>query len=101
MDNSVALTTSRVSTVRSSDGTTVAFEQLGDGAPLILVVGAFNERSTGMPLARFLASKFTVFTYDRRGRGDSGDTAPYAIDREAEDLDALIARAGGAASVFG
>src|SRR6266702_4765718 len=90
-----------LSTIQSSDGTTIAFERSGDGPPIILVVGAFNDRSTGMPLAQFLAPHFTVFTYDRRGRGDSGDTAPFAIDRELEDLDALIAQAGRAASVFG
>jgi len=65
------------------------------------VVGAFNDRATGAPLARFLEPHFTVFNYDRRGRGDSGDTAPYALEREIEDLDALIAQAGGSASVFG
>jgi pimeloyl-ACP methyl ester carboxylesterase len=101
----VAFTASRqatpASTVQSSDGTTIAFERSGDGPPIILVVGAFNDRSTGEPLAKFLASHFTVVTYDRRGRGDSGDTPPYAIDREVEDLDALIAEAGGSASVFG
>jgi pimeloyl-ACP methyl ester carboxylesterase len=64
-------------------------------------VGAFNDRSTGAPLADALASSFTVMTYDRRGRGASGDTAPYAIEREVEDLDALIDRVGGEASVFG
>src|SRR5258708_31865253 len=105
MDNSVAFATSRqetaVSTVRSRDGTTIALERLGNGPPLILVVGAFNERATGLPLANFLAPQFSVFTYDRRGRGDSGDTAPYAIDREVEDLDALIAHTGGTAAVFG
>ncbi|MEV7969007.1 alpha/beta hydrolase [Sphaerisporangium sp. NPDC088356] len=87
--------------VRSSDGTPIAFDRLGDGPPIILVVGAFNERSTGMPLAEALAPDFTVFTYDRRGRGDSGDTAPYAVDREIDDLDALIAEASGSAAVFG
>jgi pimeloyl-ACP methyl ester carboxylesterase len=68
---------------------------------IILVVGAFNDRATGAPLARFLERHFTVFNYDRRGRGESGDTAPYAIEREIEDLDALIAQAGGSAFVFG
>jgi pimeloyl-ACP methyl ester carboxylesterase len=65
------------------------------------VVGAFNDRATGAPLAQSLERHFTVFNYDRRGRGDSGDTAPYAIEREIEDLDALIAQAGGSACVFG
>ena len=87
--------------VLSKDGTAIAFERFGAGPPLILVVGAFNNRSAGAPLAAFLAPYFSVFTYDRRGRGDSGDTAPYAVDREVEDLSALIGEAGGAAAVFG
>ena len=87
--------------VLSKDGTDIAFEQFGEGQPLILVVGAFNDRSTGAPLAAQLAPHFSVFTYDRRGRGESGDTAPYAVEREIEDLAALIAEAGGAAAVFG
>lgn len=87
--------------VVSNDGTTIAFDQSGEGPAIILVVGAFNDRATGAPLARFLERHFTVFNYDRRGRGESGDTAPYAIEREIEDLDALIAQAGGSAFVFG
>jgi pimeloyl-ACP methyl ester carboxylesterase len=87
--------------VLSRDGTNIAFDRFGEGPPVILVVGAFNNRSTGAPLATFLAQHFTVFNYDRRGRGESGDTAPYAVDREVEDLAALIAEAGGAAAVFG
>src|SRR6266851_3799879 len=87
--------------VVSNDGTTIAFERFGDGPPLILVVGAFNERSTGAGLAAFLAPHFSVFIYDRRGRGDSGDTLPYAVDREIDDLAALIAEAGGSAAGFG
>jgi pimeloyl-ACP methyl ester carboxylesterase len=88
-------------TVVSQDGTSIAFERFGLGHPLILVVGAFNTRSTGEPLAQALASHFTVYSYDRRGRGDSDDTPPYAIEREVEDLAALIGEAGGAAAVFG
>jgi pimeloyl-ACP methyl ester carboxylesterase len=87
--------------VLSKDGTRIAFDRLGDGPPLILVLGAFNERSTGVGLAEFLAPHFSVINYDRRGRGESGDTLPYAVDREIEDLSALIAEAGGAAAVFG
>src|SRR5438309_5197503 len=87
--------------VVSKDGTAIAFEQFGEGQPLVLVVGAFNDRSTGAPLAASLAPHFSVFTYDRRGRGESGDTAPYDVEREIEDLAALIAEAGGAAAVFG
>src|ERR1700681_646160 len=99
-----ALTTRRENSmpeVLSKDGTAIAFERIGEGPPLILVVGAFNDRTRGAPLAAFLAPHCTVFTYDRRGRGDSGDTAPYTVDREVEDLAGLIAEAGGAAAVFG
>jgi pimeloyl-ACP methyl ester carboxylesterase len=88
-------------TVNSRDGTTIAFERFGQGPPVILVVGAFNDRTTGVPLAEFLAPHFSVLTYDRRGRGDSGDTPPYAVEREIDDVAALIAAAGGSAAVFG
>ena len=88
-------------TAISADGTAIAFDRFGEGPPVIMVVGAFNTRSTTEPLARALEQRFTVFNYDRRGRGDSGDTEPYAIDREIEDLDALVVEAGGSASVFG
>jgi pimeloyl-ACP methyl ester carboxylesterase len=88
-------------TVTSADGTSIAYDRLGDGPPIILVVGAFNDRSTTAPLAQALAPRFTVLNYDRRGRGDSGDTTPYAVQREIEDLDALITAAGGQAAVFG
>jgi pimeloyl-ACP methyl ester carboxylesterase len=87
--------------VTAKDGAHIAFDQTGEGPPLILVVGAFNARATGAPLAQALAPHFTVFNYDRRGRGESGDHAPYAVEREIEDLDALITQAGGAARVFG
>ena len=90
-----------MATVTSRDGTAIAFDRVGDGPPVIVVLGAFNDRSAGAPLAAHLAPHFTVFTYDRRGRGESGDTAPYAVEREIEDLDALIAAAGGSANVFG
>src|SRR5829696_9126022 len=81
--------------VTSRDGTPIAFERLGDGPPVILVCGATCDRALMHPTAEELAKHFTVFNYDRRGRGDSGDTAPYAVEREIEDLDALIAEAGG------
>ena len=90
--------------VKSADGTAIAFETIGKGPPLILVGGAFSDRSaqkSGTPLAALLAHRFTVLSYDRRGRGDSEDTPPYAIDREVQDLSALIAAAGGSAFVFG
>lgn len=89
------------STVRSKDGTPIAFDWSGEGPAIILVVGAFNDRATGAPLAAHLAERFTVFTYDRRGRGLSGDTAPYAVMREVEDLEGLITEAEGAAGIFG
>ena len=87
--------------VTSRDGTPIAFERLGDGPPVILVCGATCDRALMHPTAEELAKHFTVFNYDRRGRGDSGDTAPYAVEREIEDLGALIAEAGGRASVYG
>jgi pimeloyl-ACP methyl ester carboxylesterase len=92
-----------VKTVHSKDGTTIAFDRIGDGPPVILVDGALCSRAMGPcgPLAALLAAHFTVFTYDRRGRGDSGDNAPYAVEREIEDLEALVDEAGGAASVWG
>ena len=85
----------------SRDGTAIAFDRVGNGPPVILVVGAFNDRMKGAPLAAFLSPGFTVFTYDRRGRGDSGDSANYAVEREIEDLDAVIHAAGGSAFVMG
>ncbi len=93
-------------TVTSKDGTTIAFDQLGKGPALILVGGAFEQRATDSETAQLaalplLAQHFTVFHYDRRGRGDSTDTQPYAVEREIEDLEALINEAGGAAFVFG
>jgi pimeloyl-ACP methyl ester carboxylesterase len=87
--------------VRSKDGTAIAFDRSGEGPPLILVLGAFNDRVSGTPLAKVLLPELSVFTYDRRGRGESGDTAPYAVEREVEDLEALITEAGGSAFVFG
>jgi pimeloyl-ACP methyl ester carboxylesterase len=87
--------------VRSSDGTTIAFDRLGAGPSVILVSGASTARGIHAQLAELLAGQFTAYNYDRRGRGDSDDTPPYAIQREVEDLDAVITEAGGAAAVFG
>jgi pimeloyl-ACP methyl ester carboxylesterase len=87
--------------VRSADGTTIAFESSGHGPPLVLVTSAFCDRSSPAGLAAALGSDFTVYRYDRRGRGDSGDQPPYAIAREVEDLAAVVAAAGGPAFVFG
>jgi Alpha/beta hydrolase family len=88
-------------TVRSSDGTTIAFDRLGVGPSVILVSGASTARAIHAQLAELLAADFTVCNYDRRGRGDSGDTPPYAVQREVEDLHAVLGAAGGAAAVFG
>src|ERR1700675_2555861 len=88
-------------TVRSKDGTTIAYDRSGDGPPLILVSGAMGTKAHAVELASQLAPTFTVFTYDRRGRGDSGDTEPYAVEREIEDLEAVIGAAGGSAFVYG
>jgi pimeloyl-ACP methyl ester carboxylesterase len=92
-----------VSDVRSRDGTRIAYERSGAGAPVILVDGALCSRTMGpMPaLAALLAQHFTVFSYDRRGRGESGDTAPYAVDREIEDIAALIDAAGAPVCLYG
>lgn len=90
-----------MSSITSADGTMISYDRDGDGPPVILVLGAFNERASGAPLAAYLTTAFTVFNYDRRGRGTSSDTLPYAVDREIDDLEALIVAAGGSASVFG
>lgn len=83
---------------RSSDGTEIAFDRLGDGPPVILVSGASCARGVHAQLAELLATSFTVLNYDRRGRGDSGDTQPYAVEREIDDLAAVIDAAGGTAA---
>ncbi|HEY2795551.1 MAG TPA: alpha/beta hydrolase [Micromonosporaceae bacterium] len=90
-------------TVTSADGATIAVDRSGSGPALVLVDGAFCGRAFGpMPaLAKVLAPHFTVYHYDRRGRGDSGNTMPYAPEREIEDLDAVIEAAGGSAYVHG
>ena len=89
--------------VLSKDGTAIAFDQLGEGPAIILVGGSFTDRSqpTLVQLADILAPHFTILTYDRRGRGDSGDTLPYTVEREVEDLDALFKVVGGSACVCG
>lgn len=87
--------------VRSADGTEIAFDRLGDGPPVVLVCGGSVDRSDDAPLAEQLASRYTVFNFDRRGRGDSGDTQPYAIEREVEDIRAVIDAAGGEANLWG
>jgi pimeloyl-ACP methyl ester carboxylesterase len=88
-------------TVTSRDGTTIAFDRLGSGPPVVLVCGGSVDRTADAAIAEKLASDFTVFNYDRRGRGDSGDTPPYAIEREVEDIDAVIGAAGDSAFLWG
>jgi pimeloyl-ACP methyl ester carboxylesterase len=88
-------------TITSKDGTTIAYEEAGQGPALIMVVGAFNDHTTAQPISEQLKRHFTVYNYDRRGRGQSTDTLPYTVEREVEDLDALITAVGGAAYVFG
>src|ERR1700744_3690967 len=89
--------------VVSKDGTTIAYDRAGSGPAVILVVGALCTRSLGpgVKLGPLLARQFTVFTYDRRGRGGSAESSPYEVKREVEDLAALIQEAGGSAFVFG
>lgn len=89
--------------VISKDGTQIAYDMQGSGPAVILVDGALCYRGFGpMPgLAKLLDSHFTVYTYDRRGRGESGNTRPYALEREVEDIEALIRQGGGEAFVFG
>jgi pimeloyl-ACP methyl ester carboxylesterase len=90
-----------VTEVRSADGTRITFDRIGDGPAVVLVLGALNDRAAAAPLAAALAPRFAVYSYDRRGRGASGDTSPYAVDREIEDLGALIDESGRGAFVFG
>jgi pimeloyl-ACP methyl ester carboxylesterase len=92
---------SHMSPVRSSDGTSIAYDRQGSGPAVILVGGGAVDRSENAPLAPELAAHFTVYNYDRRGRGDSGDTLPYAVERELEDIEALVAEAGGSAHLYG
>ena len=89
--------------ILSKDGTPIAVDTIGRGPALVFVDGAMCYRASGpsRPIAAALAEHFTVYTYDRRGRGDSGDTAPYDVQREVDDLAAVITAAGGRAFVFG
>lgn len=85
----------------SRDGTSLAYGVIGQGPTVILVSGAMSTGGTVTPLAHRLADRCTAVVYDRRGRGESGDTEPYAVEREVEDLAALIEAVGGAAALFG
>ena len=87
--------------VTSKDGTSIAYERRGSGPAVILAGGGLDDGSENTPLVPLLAGHFTVFNYARRGRGDSGDTAPYAVEREIEDIEALISEAGGSAHLYG
>lgn len=88
-------------TVTSRDGTSIAYERSGSGPALVIVAAALSDRTDTRKLAALLSSRFSVINYDRRGRGRSSDTQPYAVEREIEDLGALVDVAGGSASVFG
>ncbi|WP_394770399.1 alpha/beta fold hydrolase [Lacisediminihabitans sp.] len=90
-----------VESAQSADGTTIAFDRLGAGPAVVVVGGAMNTRLSPYPLATMLADRFTVISYDRRGRGESGDGSAYSVDREVDDLAAMVAAAGGRASVYG
>jgi len=87
--------------VTSADGTSIAIERQGDGLPVVLVGGGSVDRQPLAGVANLLASGFSILNFDRRGRGDSGDTLPYAIEREIEDIEAVIGAAGGSAGLFG
>jgi len=92
--------------VTSRDGTSIAFDRSGQGPALILVGGSFEHRAldsetSQLPALPLLSQHFTVFHYDRRGRGDSTDTPPYSVEREIEDIEALIDEAGGSAFASG
>jgi pimeloyl-ACP methyl ester carboxylesterase len=88
--------------VASADGTHIAYRTVGSGTPVVLIGGALSTSDDAAPLAAAVAGAgMQAVTYDRRGRGESGDTAPYAPDREAEDLRAVIDAVGGDAAVFG
>src|SRR3712207_5067507 len=84
----------------SRDGTRIAYERAGSGPPLVLVGGGLDDGSENAPLVPLLARHFTVCNYARRGRGGSGDTPPYELRREIEDLDAIISELGGQAHVY-
>ncbi len=87
--------------VISKDGTPIAYDLSGKGPAVVLVCGGSVDHTSNAPLAALLAEHFTMFNYHRRGRGDSGDTPPYAVEREVEDIEAVLAAAGGSAYLYG
>ncbi len=87
--------------VTSKDGTCIAYDKIGQGPAVVIVGGVLGDRSQQAPLAQLLASHFTVYNFDRRGRGESGDTPPYAVEREIEDIEAMLNATGGSAFVYG
>jgi len=87
--------------VISKDGTTIAFDKSGTGPAVVLVSGGSVDQTSNAPLATLLAPYYTVFNYHRRGRGESGDTPPYAVTREVEDIDAVTTATGGSAFLYG
>jgi pimeloyl-ACP methyl ester carboxylesterase len=100
-ERSPSMTSTTLQTTTSADGTTIAFEKLGGGPAVVLVCGGSVDRGSNAGLAAVLANDFTVYNYDRRGRGDSGDTLPYAVEREIEDIEAVVDAAGGHAFLYG
>jgi pimeloyl-ACP methyl ester carboxylesterase len=90
-----------MASVTSADGTSIAYQRDGSGPAVILIGGGLDDGSENAPLARELAEHFTVYNFARRGRGDSGDTQPYAVQREIDDIAAITAQAGGSANLFG
>ena len=85
----------------SADGTSIAYQRDGSGPAVVLIGGGLDDGSENVPLAQGLAKHFTVYNFARRGRGESGDTRPYAVEREIDDIAAIIAEAGGSAHLFG
>ena len=90
-----------MNSVPSQDGTKIAFDQMGQGPAVVLVCGGSVDRMSNAGLAAALADHFTVYNFDRRGRGDSGDAETYAVEREIEDIAAVIDAAGGSAFLYG
>jgi pimeloyl-ACP methyl ester carboxylesterase len=95
------MTSNTIQTITSKDGTKLAVDIAGSGPAIVLVSGGSVDRGSNAGLAEALKADFTTYNYDRRGRGDSGDTAPYAVEREIEDVEAVIALAGGKAHLYG